>query len=280
MNQPVEPRFLPQAGGWQAALDLRFCRRRQRTLLAERHQSGPLLVQRPFYPEPDGICHTYLLHPPAGIVGGDQLDTTLQLEPESHALLTTPAATRWYFNENRPARATQHARLDDQATLEWLPQESLLFDGTHGALSTRIDLTGGARCWAWEILGFGRPASGETFSHGEVDFRFEVYRDGRPRLLERLRVTEGLVPGLGHHQALATLVASGADSSALQIARELCTDAEHILAAATVIDDDLLVCRALGPHCAPLTALFHQLWSALRPALLGRVACPPRIWRT
>src|SRR5580765_6083218 len=81
--------------GWQAELALRFAHRGARTVLASRHQRGPLMVQRPFYPEADGVCHTYVLHPPAGIVGGDQLNLSVTLEAGAHALITTPAATRW-----------------------------------------------------------------------------------------------------------------------------------------------------------------------------------------
>src|SRR5947208_642250 len=117
----------PPASGWQAELALRFARRRERTVVATRHQRGPLTVQRPFYPEGDGVCHTYLLHPPAGIVGGDDLRMTFALDPGTHALITTPAATRWYFSRGVDAQVYQRATLADGATLEWLPQETLLF---------------------------------------------------------------------------------------------------------------------------------------------------------
>jgi urease accessory protein len=267
------------ASGWQAELALRFAPRRERTALVERRQHGPLTVQRPFYPEADGVCHTYLLHPPAGIVGGDDLRMTFALESGAHGLLTTPAATRWYFSHDREARVTQTATLADGATLEWLPQETLLFDGAHGHLTTRIDLAGEARFCGWEILGLGRPACGERFEHGRIDFRFELFRAGQPLILERLRGGAGGFPGMRGQAACATFLATAAGAPALAAARDVLAAATDTLAGATLIGD-VLVCRGLAPRCEPLVTTFMKLWAAVRPLILGRTAVPPRIWRT
>jgi len=265
--------------GWRAELGLRFVRRRARTVLAARHQRGPLLVQRPFYPEGDAVCHTYLLHPPAGIVGGDDLSMTFELERDAHGLLTTPAATRWYFSRGVEAKARQWATLADGATLEWLPQETLLFDGAHARMETRVDLEGSARFCGWEILGLGRPACGETFQEGRIDFRFDIFRDGRPLFLERLRGGAGGLPGLRGHAACATFVATGASEAAMEAARKVAAAAREAVCAATMIGD-VLVVRGLAMRCEPLMATFVQVWSAVRPRTLGRVAEPPRIWYT
>jgi urease accessory protein len=264
--------------GWQAELALQFASRRGRTVLATRHQRGPLLVQRPFYPEDEAVCHCYVLHPPAGIVGGDRLSVAVDVEPDAHALITTPAATRWYFSRGREARSTQQARLADGATLEWLPQETLLFDGAHAGLATRVHLQGGARFLGWEILGLGRPACGERFSNGRFDFRFELYRDGRPLVFERLRAN-GAPAGLRGHAACATFFATGAGAAALARAREVLDAGRDALGAATLIGDTL-VARGLAAECEPLTMSFGALWAALRPLLLDRAAEPPRIWAT
>jgi urease accessory protein len=265
-------------GGWRAELALAFARQGARTVLAARRQRGPLLVQRPFYPEGDGVCHTYVLHPPAGIVGGDDLHMTFDLDQGAHGLVTTPAATRWYFSRGRPARVCQSATLADGATLEWLPQENLLFDGAHARLETRIALAGAARFCGWEILGLGRPAGGEIFQSGRIDVRFELFRDRQPLLLERWR-GEGGLAGLRGHTACATFLATAAGAPALAAARAVLGAAPGALCAATLIGD-VLVARGLAAHCEPLENAFSELWSALRPLLLGRVAVPPRIWHT
>ncbi len=103
---------------WQAKLDLKFRQAGKRTILAERRHVGPLVVQRPFYPE-GPICHVYLVHPPGGIVGGDALSLQVDVEPQAHALLTTPAATRFYRAGPHPrATLSQQLAVHDGAALE------------------------------------------------------------------------------------------------------------------------------------------------------------------
>lgn len=268
----------PTHSGWRAELDLRFAPRADRTALVARRQHGPLTVQRPFHPE-GPVCHTYVLHPPAGIVGGDDLRMTFALDPGAHALVTTPAATRWYFSNGREAQLAQRATVADGATLEWLPQETLLMTGAHARLATRIELAGGARFSGWEILGLGRPACDEPFRDGTIDFRFEITRDGTPLLLERLRGGADGLPGLRGHTACATFVATHADGAGVEAARAALAMASDTLGGVTLLGD-LLVARAAAPRCEPLMAALAAVWTAVRPLTLGRVAAPPRIWHT
>ena len=81
--------------GWTAALDLQFERAKERSIVSRCRHNGPLRVQKPFYPE-DGVCHVYLLHPPGGVVGGDELSVSVRAGKGSAALITTPGATRVY----------------------------------------------------------------------------------------------------------------------------------------------------------------------------------------
>jgi len=265
--------------GWKAQLALEFEAREARTVLQARRQYGPLQVQRPFYPEQDGTCHVYVLHPPAGIVGGDTLEISLRLASQARVLTTTPSATRWYLSRGRQARVTQQASLADGATLEWLPQENLLFNGAHARLSTRIDLRGDAQFCGWEMLGLGRPACAERFVDGSIDFRFELYRESRPVVLERLRSEDGCPPGLHGHAAYATFLATAADETTLAAARDVLHDATDTICGATLIDD-VLIARGLAAHCEPLKKVFERLWTVVRPLVSRRIAVQPRIWHT
>src|SRR5688572_5186707 len=89
--------------GWHAALELGFDVERGATRLGRRAHRGPLVVQRPFFPEGDGVCHVYVLHPPGGLVGGDELALDLDVDAGAHALVTTPAATKIYRTTGAPA---------------------------------------------------------------------------------------------------------------------------------------------------------------------------------
>lgn len=266
------------AARWEAELALGYVQRRNRTILAHRAHRGPLTVQRPFYPEAGGVCHTYVLHPPAGIVGGDALHVGVTVDAGAHALITTPAATRFYWSDAVDACLDQHVTVADGGTVEWLPQETLCFPGAHARTATRVELTGRARFVGWEILGLGRPACGEVFDRGRLDARIELTLDGRPLLLDRLRSGAHGVPGMQGNAAIATMLLTPADATALSTARTILDDGPT-LAAATLLGP-LLAIRALAPRCEPLLALCTRLWVALRPLVLDRAGVVPRIWNT
>ena len=173
------------ASGWQAGLKLGFVRKGPKTLLAQRRHHGPLLVQRPFYPE-GGLCHVYLLHPPGGIVAGDRLWLDVDVSTEAEALVTTPAAGKFYRSAGRTAYQTIQLKIDHGAVLEWLPQETIVYEGARLASSVSVDLADDARFLAWEILALGRPASGEGFACGEALLQWRLLRGGKALHLEKM----------------------------------------------------------------------------------------------
>lgn len=174
----------PLKKGWQATLDLRFQQAGGKTVLASAQHVGPLTVQRPFYPEEE-TCHLYLLHPPGGIVGGDELTISAHLAPGCHTLITMPGASKFYRSSGAQALVRQQLTLAPQATLEWLPQDAIFFPGANARLFTTFHLCASSRLLAWDLLCLGRPVIGETFSHGTLSNRLEVWVDDEPLLVER-----------------------------------------------------------------------------------------------
>lgn len=266
--------------GWTARLELEFARRDAQTYLARRRHIGPLVVQRPFFPEP-GVCHVYLVHPPGGVVGGDDLTVEVCARAAAHALLTTPAATKFYRCEARPAQQQQILTLED-ATLEWLPQETIFYPGAHVRSDTIVKLSRASRFIGWELPCLGLPARGEQFDRGRLQLNTELWIDDRPRLLDRLRIdgdspARTAVWGLAGFDALGTLLAYPADRAMLEQVRALAHRGVEL--AATLVDE-VLVCRALGAQAADVKRVFLSIWQTLRPSLLGRTAHAPRIWAT
>ena len=154
----AEPIFAP----WKADLSLGFRYENDRTVLAEKCFSGPLVVQKPLYPEGDDVCHAIVVHPPAGIVGGDQLSVRVRAAPQSAVLMTTPGAGKWYRSAG--PWASQKLCFDVGGSLEWLPQETIVFDGALADIACEVNLGADASYIGWEILCLGRAGSGERFS--------------------------------------------------------------------------------------------------------------------
>ena len=258
------------AHGWCAKLDLVLERgHRGRTRLTLNRHRGPLCVQRPFYPESDGRAHVYLIHTPGGVVGGDLLEIDLVLREGARALFTTPAATKFYRSPDQSSSQKQRIRAGADTILEWLPQETILFEAARAELSTRIELAQGARF------------AGQ---------RFEVWRDGVPLLVERLALGGG-DPLLAANGGLAgqpvvgvfalTLGPDGPRASTLIASvraalPELRSDDRFRITSLR----ELLVCRYLGPRANSARRCFERAWSVLRPALLDAEAQAPRVWAT
>lgn len=268
--------------GWCASLTLGFEHRDGRSVLAHKRQRGPLAVQRTFHPG-DGACHLYLLHPPGGVVGGDRLDVSVDVAAPARALITTPGAAKFYRSAGPHAAQRQRLRVPDGGSLEWFPRESILFPGARVDTRTEVDLEGGARFIGWEILALGRPAIGERFSDGRATLGLQVRRDGRPLLMERLRIDEAGdldgASGLRGHPVTATFLASEAGPDDLSAVRERLGASADRPAAATLVDR-LLVVRCLDTAAERVHGIFVGLWDILRPRLLGMDPCPPRIWAT
>jgi urease accessory protein len=105
--RPAEPLDL----SWLASLELAFARRDAATILARRRHAGPLRVQKPLYPEDESVCHAIVLHPPAGIAGGDRLRIDCTPDAAAHALLTTPGAGKWYRANGLGAEQTVNLKV-------------------------------------------------------------------------------------------------------------------------------------------------------------------------
>ncbi len=274
---------LTDVNGWQAHLQLAFAPVGLRTVLERCHHSGPLRVQRPFYPE-GNLAHTYILHPPGGVVGGDQLHIALDVRRDAQVLCTTPGSGKFYTSAGSPATLAQHLQVAAGASLEWLPQENILFAGARLHARTRIELEDDAVFIGWEINCLGRPRSAERFEHGAFASRLELYHAQRLLLVENLRVLDeqslDAAAGLRGQPVQATLLAFPCDHAHLERAREQLARQRASLPIGATLIEGLLVVRALGGNSETLKQQLTSVWQALRPMLLKRPAVPPRIWAT
>lgn len=277
MNSPASL-FHP---AWHATLELAYTRNGDCTRPALRRHSGPLRVQKHLYAEGPDVCQHIIVHPPGGIAGGDTLSISACAGRDTWVQLTSPGAAKWY---RAATPASQHLQLtvENGATLEWMPQETILYCAAQAQLKTDIELADDARLLYWDIVALGRPASQERFDQGSYQAELNIRRKGQLIWHERQRIegNDGLLDspiGLNSQPVIATLLLTGEiDSELLQRCRELPNPVQGDLSQLP----GLLIARCLAAEALHARDWLIDLWHLLRPAALGRPAIPPRIWST
>ncbi len=213
-----------------------------------------------------------------GLAGGDALDLSLRLAQGARFTATTPAAEKVYRSLGEATEIAAAVSLGSGAVCEWLPQETILFDGARLSRRLEIDLPPDARLLAAEMLVLGRGARGERFAQGALHDRWRVRRAGRLAWADALRIEAPaaargrfLLDGAG---ALATLLLATPDAAAhLPRARGLAAGG------ATLVAPGLLLLRWAGEAGAVRGGVAAAV-AALRAEALGHPPRLPRLWRT
>ena len=280
---------LPGPSGWRGHLALHYWRDGARTVALDRHE-GPLRVLQRLYPEGDAVCHHVLVHPPGGIVGGDELVLEARLDTDTHALLTTPGATRFYRSAGPQARQQVRMQVAEGARLEWLPLETIAYRGCDAENLLAFDLSPGAQMFGWDVLALGLPAANQAYTHGRFLQQLQLPGAWLERGLvdgaDKLLLDSPL--GLAGHKVMATLWFATGDTIERHLAETLVDAArQHIDAAplratagVTRLHERVIVLRALAQRVEPAMQLLQAVWAAWRPLAWGLPPCPPRVWRT
>ena len=273
-----------QAARWRARLVLAFERREARTVLASRRHDGPLVVQKPLYPEGESICHAIVVHPPAGIVGGDELVIDVAAGKGAAVLLTTPGAGKWYRSAG--AWATQRVTIDahDSSRVEWLPQETIVYDGARADIGWEARVSGDARLIAWDIVCLGRTGAGEGFGNGRLRTGARIVRDGRLAWAERGMLEPGGAlaespAGLSGHPVFGTMIVAAPSIEDEWLALARSHRPREGEGAATRLPGALLA-RYRGDSSEAAREHFGAIWRNLREPVMSRAPAEPRIWRT
>lgn len=277
---------------WLASLSLDYTQRSgpdgaPRTVAHAVHQ-GPLRVLQSLYPEPGGVCHTVLVHPPSGLTGGDTLDIKLNLQSGTHSVVTTPGATRFYRSDGEAATQSVHAVLAGGARLEWLPLENIAYSGCIARNRAVFELAPGAELMAWDVTALGLPASGQRFARGSLHQHLEVRGAWIERGLVEASDTRLLDSplGLNGQRCMATLIYACGEAMARARREELLDSVRALIeahalapsAAATAPNPRVVVVRALCAMTEPALGLLLQLRGAWRRLLWQMPGDPPRVW--
>lgn len=241
--------------------------------LADLRQQGSA---KAILPRVEGRPEIVFLNTSGGLTGGDTLSLGVSLGEGARATATTQTAERAYHAGGGVARVSVAHDVGRGAWLDWLPQETILYDGSAVERTTRIALAEDAGCLITETVILGRHAMGETVRQLHLRDRREVLREGRPVLLDPFRLDgDALSAGnvvLGGARAFAVLamVARGAEDAVGRARAAL--DMDGVQSAASGFDGKLVV-RMVADEGWPLRRQVAKVLTALRGTAL------PRVWQ-
>lgn len=284
-TQPIDAAI---SKSWHGKLDLEFANREAKTILSRSLVQAPLKVQRPFYPEGDAVCHSVMLHTAGGIVGGDRLSITAQLQPQTQALITSAAATKVYRSNGKEARQLIQLQIGPNACLEWVPQETIVFDGALYRQHLKVNLAANATWLGWDITRLGRTARNERFASGEWHSRTEVWQNHQLIWVDPQWILGGsdMIDSL-HGLAGCPVIGSLAFVGQV-VSREL---VEKVRLQWEAVQPNFtsaqvgvtrlplgLLCRYRGHSTAAARQWFISVWQLVRQEYLKRSICIPRVW--
>lgn len=278
---------------WYARLEMGFQAQQQiaRTVLQHRKHHGPVRIQKMLWPEANGICHVIIVHPPAGIAGGDHLTFDMQVDANAHALVTTPGAGKWYRTNGKQAFQHIHIRLNDNAIFEWLPQETMLFDGANASSETIVYLDAAASFIGWDMLVIGRQARDEQFAQGAYRNRFQLWRKDKLLVADTLNFKGNdrwlsSCLGMNGHAVMGSFWAVPPEKyrasfyleQHLDLIRELIMRMDVPITLTLL--GDVISARFLGDDVRQCHDGFAAIRARLRSYWFGLDEAFPRIWRT
>jgi len=265
------------------ASELRFARRDGVTSLAHLFQRAPCRVLFP-NPPADDLPLAALLTTSGGLAGGDRVRISIAAEESAQAVVTTQAAEKIYRSLGPETRVEVALTAGPDAWLEWLPQETILFDRARLARRTTAAIEHGGRLLAAEMIVFGRTARGERLSVGLLHDHWSVRVAGRLAWIDAIRLDGDIAgrldapAGFDGAMAIATAIYVGPDgASLLSLARALALDSESRAGASLV--DGILLARFIGRDARALRADLARYLADLRRAAAGLPARVPRLWQ-
>lgn len=255
---------------------LRFALRDGATVAAETYQEAGFRLRMPRV-EPGLPPEVVLINTAGGVTGGDRFSLTVTAEAGTAAVLTTQAAEKVYRSSGGRGRMETAIRIEAGATLDWLPQETILFDGGALERSLTVDMAADARFTAVESLVFGRHARGESVGGGYIFDRWRIRRAGCLVYAEGLRFDGAVARTLQARAvgagatAAASLLTVAPDAEARLDAVRQCLDRDAAVEAGASAFGGLLAVRMVAGDAFALRRRLVEVLEMLRGPL-------PRVW--
>lgn len=277
------PRLAPTLPRMDGLAHVGFVQRDGVTRLADLDQRSPLRVLFPRVEtgEPPLAAVTTVS---GGLVGGDRMKVVVSVDGGAEVVAVGQAAEKVYRSTGPDSIVETNLSVSTDAWLEWLPQETILFDGARLSRKTVATVDSGGRLMAGESLVFGRLARGEVMRSGLVRDRWEIRSDGRLVWADALLIEDDILEtldaasGFGGARAYATALYVGPDATShLDTAKELVAACAGVRSGATCVGG-VLVARWLSENPLALRREFEKYWMAMRGVVGGLPARLPRLW--
>lgn len=263
--------------------EIGFERRRGQSHLKHLYQSDPLRVLFP-HSAAQELPVAVVSSTAGGLVGGDQLDIRVSVGSQAGALVTVQAAEKVYRSSGPTSQINVELSAAEGSWLEWLPQETIVFEGARLRRLTKVELASGARLLAGEMLVLGRLAGGERFTHGLLRDAWQVRRNNRLCWADALHLERDIdqvlcsPAGFNNCRCCATAIYAAEDAAEhVSLARELLPAEEGVGVGATCVGGLLLV-RWLADQPLTLRNHFGRFWMAFRHRVAGLPEQLPRLW--
>ncbi len=247
--------------------------RNGRTRLAQFFQAGCARIR---LPRTHGeALEAVLINTAGGMAGGDRIEWIAEAGPRTRLVLTTQACERVYRSTGDEAHVSVTLRVGAGAHADWLPQETILFEGSRLRRSLEVHLEAGAGFTAAESVILGREAMGEAARSAQLVDRWRIFREGKLVHAEDTRLTEAFerdLPSLlAGNRAFATIVAIAPDKER-KLERLRAAIPPGACAAASIAGERLIL-RVLAPSGLALRRILIPAIS-----LLSGAGALPRLW--
>lgn len=271
---------------WHAQLKIIYKNENEKTVPIFLDHHGPLIIQKPFYPE--DVCHTYLLHPPGGVAGCDELEYDITLNDNSYVLLTSPGYTKFYTTElNEVSTSNIKFNVANGAFLEYLPLGSIFFQGTNTKNYISFNLENNGNFFYKDVLVFGNPVINDVFS-GTVTNSLKVLKNNK-LVYQDVSFINGNTTiqnfsGLGNYRYLGIMLCSGLSNITVQKIKDLVHQWSTVLSNQIKVGitsvDELTSGKILAHNNIDIEELLLKIWEISRKDFNGKEAIHPRIWNT
>lgn len=280
LKEPTAAQATHRAIKVHGSAEVAFCHKNNETTLGRLYYTDPLKV---LFPRGD-VQTAALITTGGGLFGGDKYDIKISLEEQAEALVTAQAAEKVYRSSGPDCEIDIHLEVADGASLEWLPQETILFDLARFRRRTKLEINANARALVGEIIVFGRLASGEEIQDGFLREAWDVRKNGKTIWSDALLIEGDFkrcldhISGFGGARAIATSIYAGPDAETLvEDARAFLNNNPDVRMGASLVNG-VLICRWLAKDPYALRKAFGGFWAKFRNKALGRSENLPRLW--